>query len=493
MNKREKKPKNKRTSVITVMALIFALIVVLNFFLKAFSNTSSFKYEIAQQETLYKSITASCVIIKEEQYLIDNTQGYIVPQATDGEKVSGGQTYATIFSTSEQASAFEKAMNLDKEITYYTSMAQSAGALAANTDSLNTLIQSDIKTLTDSIYRNELEDIQSDTKSLRTDISMKQTQLGETVNCAQKIAELQAQRDALGTLNGKELNIPEKTGGYFVSNPDGYEYLSDIYSECTSYNTSKIDELLASEPQELPTGVRGKLITSMTCYLLCNVDTASTAEMTQYTYDPYTGKNMPSTYDIYFPFSTAGTVSATVVEMTPDANGRTALVFRITTMNTGVANLRLDTCQIRILECENCFKIHQSAIHKSSEPVAVVKSKSRDEEGVSYPDGVTPADSEAQIEWRDYYWIWVASGTSETPKQKRVNIEFYDGNYVIVSNENNSKNYIRALEKVIYDGTVGENYEKLLEENESEKLVAAESERDELNSEFDAKRNSSSG
>ena len=200
-------------------------------------------------------------------------------------------------------------------------------------------------------------------------------------------------------------------------------------------NVEDIDKLLESEPQDVSMGICGKLITDMACYFVCNVPTESLAEMKQYTYDAYAGKYYPATYEIVFPYSTAGTVTASVQSMVNAPDGRTAVVFKITTMNAGVANLRFETAQIRVKEYKNAFKIRKTAIR-----VTLMRKirTATPKELIGY--GLQP------VQW-------------EYPKQKRVQIEYYDGEYVAVTNPNNLRSYIRPYEKVIYEGTVDDVYD----------------------------------
>lgn len=426
--------RNKTDKLLIAVLCCFFVIIVLTAIQKRADGNTNIKYEVAQQENIFKTVNTQGVIIKSEEYLQFGGTGTIVPLVSDGEKIAGAQAYAKVFIGEAEADRYIAMLAIEDEIDYYLGMSNASGSGAANLDSINRQIHNDVYELLDTVYSNDLSKLQENTRSLRTSITMKQFMVGEEVNCDAKLLELQNRRDSMMFNLGQTLSTPGNTGGYYVANCDGYEYLDEHFDTCVGMNVEDIDKLLESEPQDASMGICGKLITDMACYFVCNVPTESLAEMKQYTYDVYAGKYYPATYEIVFPYSTAGTVTASVQSMVNAPDGRTAVVFKITTMNAGVANLRFETAQIRVKEYKNAFKIRKTAIRVTYE---------KDKDG-----------NTKRIDW-----IWTATGSMEYPKQKRVQIEYYDGEYVVVTNPNNLRSYIRPYEKVIYEGTVDDVYD----------------------------------
>lgn len=506
--RRKKHFVTSRNKVIAVSAAILLILIGLHIVMSATAGIKDFKTDIAQSETLYKSVTVDCFVIRSEKYLSNGSNGYLVPLVSDGEKLCGGEEYAKVFATKEDSETYIRAQKISEELEYYESISKIASLATANAGAVARQVSDSLTELTDAIYTNNLNLLPARIKNLRTSISKKQAADGYDVDCSGKINTLKAELAALSVPAGKSLSLPEWTekkkdifgntetvkrsdSGYFSGNCDGYEYLADYYDSCADMTPEQVSKILASEPKKIPAGSEYKLVKTASSYIVCNIPTVSLSGIRQ-------GRK----YQINFPSSNAGAVSAKVVSMVPADNGLTAVVFSTTDISSAIIALRSETAQIRVATSENSFRIPKSTLHKSTEliNVAVYAETETETETESETVAATvPADGSEtttaaplperyDLTESEYYWIWTAAGTEKIPVQKKVNIVFFDGDYVIVNNPTDSPDYIRAGEKVIVSGTVGRAFEKIRKENEKAKKKAKEERNAEYNSELESRR-----
>ena len=400
--------------------VVFVIIVLTAIQKRADGNTN-IKYEVAQQENIFKTVNTQGVIIKSEEYLQFGGTGTIVPLVSDGEKIAGAQAYAKVFIGEAEADRYIAMLAIEDEIDYYLGMSNASGSGAANLDSINRQIHNDIYELLDTVYSNDLSKLQENIRSLRTSITMKQFMVGEEVNCDAKLLELQNRRDSMMFNLGQTLSTPGNTGGYYVANCDGYEYLDEHFDTCVGMNVEDIDKLLESEPQDVSMGICGKLITDMACYFVCNVPT-SLAEMKQYTYDAYAGNIIHNIES--FSYSTAGTVTASVQSMVNAPDGRTAVVFKIATMNLVLQIFALKPHRFRSRNIKMLSKSERQRFVLLMRKIRTATPK----ELIGY--GLQP------VQWNIL--------------NKQVQIEYYDGEYVVVTNPNFTLIYSSV--RVIYEG-----------------------------------------
>ena len=456
----------KKTALI--LALAFVLILAIGI-IKILYSGSDFVIEVAQSETLYKSITVDCCVIRSESYLNGYSGGVTIPLFSDGEKISGNEEYAKVFGNEEAAEAYRRIEKIKEELAYYESVSRTAGLYDTAT-SVVALVSDSIDDYTDAIYMNDLSSLSSIIKNLRTSISRKQIVNGEDFDCSSKITALENELASIPVPSSTALTLGEKQSGYFGSSCDGYEYLSDKYFEdCESLTVKQIDEILSSEPQTNTTGC--KLVNRIFSYIVCNIPSQLVGEL-----------KINSTKEICFPDTNAGTIKAKVVSMIPDDSGVTAVVFRTTSISSEIIRLRMETAQIHMQTSENSFRIRKSALHSDTEK----KLEYTYSDSVKNEDGDYVMESCCLVD-NEYYWIWAASGENDIPVKKRVNIVFYDGDYAIVNNPDGLSNYIRAGERVIVSGKISSAYEKLRKEKDESVLAERESLNDRYNSEIQSR------
>lgn len=343
--------KVKKMSVSKLIMLAVASVAVLALLLYhfVFSTLSPYKTEVAHSYHLVKTINTTMYTIREEQYINNVTNGTYVPLISNGSRVGVNNNVALVFSDANSAGNYEKLKKIQSEIDYYSSLSGLSGMQQIDLNSLDSVIYKCIDNYVDVAYSNNFSAMQNAIIAVRDSITQRQTITGQSIDYSSVVAQLTAEYNALLPYVTNYTEIKSPSTGYFVSELDGYETAVD-FSGVSNLTVENIDALLGAAPSPVPSNAAGKLITSYTWYLACNLNIKDVDNL-----------EIGSTVKISFPYSGIDNLSVSVFKMTPGQDNRIAVIFKTNAMNSALAGLRIDEAEICVEEFVG-YKLSKSCL-----------------------------------------------------------------------------------------------------------------------------------
>ncbi len=366
------------------------------------SNTE-IKTEFALKETVYKTIDAECFVVRDEEFIKNDSVGTSVSFVNDGERVARGDTVSVIFNSSQDAAAYLKAEELKKSIEHYEELSGQANFQPLNINSLTKKINNELFDYLDSVETRNFLKATSSVELLRDSVTGKQIATGKTLDLQDKLAEL---NDELASLNSNNLEFTEiktENAGYFISGSDGYENTLK-FDDIGNLTVKDVKKAIKSKPQKIDSEVVGRTVSSFKWFIVCVVDTEKTVDIT----------NDRKIY-LNFPESGIEKLSVKVHKIGERKDNETVVIFSCDEMNENLSDFRIEKIEI-ITDEYSGFKISNSAI--------------RTVEGVQ--------------------GVYIVRGN--LMGFRKIKIVYTTDDYSIVVNPENSSGFIKLYDKVITEG-----------------------------------------
>lgn len=366
------------------------------------SNTE-IKTEFALKETVYKTIDAECFVVRDEEFIKNDSVGTSVSFVNDGERVARGDTVSVIFNSSQDAAAYLKAEELKKCIEHYEELSGQANFQPLNINSLTKKINNELFDYLDSVETRNFLKATSSVELLRDSVTGKQIATGKTLDLQDKLAEL---NDELASLNSNNLEFTEiktENAGYFISGSDGYENTLK-FDDIGNLTVKDVKKAIKSKPQKIDSEVVGRTVSSFKWFIVCVVDTEKTVDIT----------NDRKIY-LNFPESGIEKLSVKVHKIGERKDNETVVIFSCDEMNENLSDFRIEKIEI-ITDEYSGFKISNSAI--------------RTVEGVQ--------------------GVYIVRGN--LMGFRKIKIVYTTDDYSIVVNPENSSGFIKLYDKVITEG-----------------------------------------
>ena len=340
----------ERTDKLTklVMALLFvALLAYLGVYLLR-SVSDSVVTAPAVNVTLQESVTASGVVIREEQ-VIETEETHVSVSVSDGDRVSAGAPIAISMSSEAALERVNRIHELELEIQRISTMLSGLDS-AQDLSTRDEAIRSAVLSLTSATARRDLSSLDSSSLQLRSLLFASSGQEDATE------ADLQALEFELNGLKSSasmdtaEILAPE--AGLFSSILDGYEHVGP--DRIGLLNAAGIRGLMADR-QEVPDTAIGKLITSYTWYfaaIMAEEDAAQLADVdsAQLDFGRYYSKPL-----------TVG-----IERISPAEDGECAVVFSCSEAMAETLAMRQVTAEIIIREYTG-IRVPVEAMHLDDE------------------------------------------------------------------------------------------------------------------------------
>ena len=363
----------KRILLGAAIALVLVYIVFL-FISTNFMGNNNIVTETAYHTKAYDIVESRCMVLRDEEYLPSGSDGVLVYDVTDGDKVTADGVIATAYATQEDVSAIQQAEELDQKIEYLESLNSVNASANVGIDTINGQINERLIALMKGINGHDYSDLSGAEESLLTSILRKQILTGEQGNIDDKIAELKNERAAIGSPSPVG-TVKAGSAGYFVSKVDGFEKTFDI---------GKLDEITVSDiedaaPAEIdPADYTGKIVKNVNWYLLCPV---SADEATSLSHADETVKvRLPSAID--------GEIPAKIVRVNSFGDSdRAVAILQCNYMSDALSKLRKENVEIIVNEYEG-LKISKSALHDDDITYTVTDDKDNDTEKTERVQGV---------------------------------------------------------------------------------------------------------
>ena len=256
-------------------------------------------------------ISTSGFVVREEELLPTSDQ-IVVLTRSEGERVGKGQTVAQTYTDSEAQQRQASIRTLEKELEQME-YAYSFSESDAESATLDAEIIRAMHQISVSVNRRDL-DLASDTSdSLKSYVLRRYLTASSAALLWERITDVRSRLNAVyaqeQTVSG---DILADQAGYFSSATDGYEaVLNPEFLE-----TVEVGGLDNVEPQEVPQGTVGKLVTSPKWYYVTEVDAAAME-----------GRRAGHTLQVSFVYDLSRNLYMQIERLTPSRNGRSILVL----------------------------------------------------------------------------------------------------------------------------------------------------------------------
>lgn len=340
----------KRILIGVAIALVLAYIVFL-FITTNFLGSNNISTEITYRATAEDIIKTTGLVVRNEEYVDASASGVLVYSVSDGDKVTGGGTIATIYNNEQDVASLSRIEEIDKKIEFLKSLSGASNSFNVGIDTMNSQLNDKLIFLEKQINSRSFDTIGDAEDDLMTSIYRKQMVTGEQGNLEEKIAALESERSSLQSSTGKPAGtIKSQSSGYFVSSVDGYEKTVD---------TTKLDRMTYEDfnnitPEEVDSSAHiGKIIKGVNWYMVCPLTSDEAANIS---------RNSDS-ITVRMPYAMSQDIPAKVVSVNQSTDSdHTIVVLQCNYMNTGISRVRKEPIEI-VVNTYQGLKISKKALH----------------------------------------------------------------------------------------------------------------------------------
>lgn len=363
----------KRILLGVAIALVLVYIVFL-FITTNFMGNNNIVTETAYNYKAYDIVESRCYVARDEDYLPASSNGVLVYDVNDGDKVTSDGVIATAYATQEDVAALQQAEELDRKIEYLESLNSVNTSANIGIDTINGQINDRLLSVMKSINAHDYSSISHEEEDLLTSILRKQILTGEQGDISDKIADLKNQRAAI-SVGSPTGTVKAGSAGYFVSKVDGYEKTFDI----TKLDELTVDDIENASPAEIdPEAYTGKIIKNVNWYLLCPVTADEATALS----------HADQTVKIRLPSAIDGEIPAKIIGVNAHADGERAVaIIQCNYMNDALSKLRRENIEIIVNEYEG-LKISKAALHDDDVTYTTTDDKGNDTEHTERVQGV---------------------------------------------------------------------------------------------------------
>lgn len=363
-----------------VILLAFAALVVLLIVVQILNQFSSgIRTETATRATVMDSVRLEGLIIRKEALVENDSSGVISYEISSGTKVAAGGVVAAVYSDADAAAAESKRVELEQQLKQLKGLDSSAQTSTANPDNVNKQIYQKLYSLRTNVSDFNLSDITKNRDDILNLLNQWQLATGKIEGFSQRISQLQAEIDALGsgTATGA---ITAKSSGYFVEAVDGYENVYD-YDKAKYLTVEELQE--TPQAEEVDDRVIGKVCEQFHWYVACIVPAETAAKL-----------KVGETISFKLPFASSTNLPGEVVGVNQeDKESEAAVILSCSYMDETLANIRKETVLLNIGSYEG-IRVSQEALHFRQMEVEV-----------------TDADGKTQKETREVRGVYVVDGS----------------------------------------------------------------------------------
>ena len=354
-SKKEKVNKNPKKKNGDIIAIVVILLIIAGYIFYECYDATHVEVETmtAVTSTVYETIEAKALVVRDEHTVSSNSGGVIVPSVQDGEKVKLGGNVAMLFSSEDNAKAYSTSLDLHSQLDYYLELESKSAGIATDVASIDKDILSDINDYIRTVNSNSYSNLSDCSADLNDKLTRRQMIIGKTVDFSQIKSDIQAE------LNNINIDACKPTGyvtadesGIFSSYTDGCESLFD-YDNIKELDINTLQGYIEKvSQQEKAQGSFGKLITSYEWYFCCVLDADDVKNISN-------GDRLNVTLK-----DSDEIIKCTVLSGADTDLGveETVLILKSSEMNSQITSMRLEDIEIRFDEYTG-FKVPSSAVH----------------------------------------------------------------------------------------------------------------------------------
>ena len=293
----------------------------------------SYVIEVAMPNSLDDTLMCDGIIGVNEVEIAQTAQGTLYYLAQNGERVAAGDAVAQVYASEDAAAIGQKIRKIDEEIQILQESQNSASNLM-DLEELEKQKMTAVYHLLEAGQTGDFSGLNSDYRTLQLSMNRTVVQLDETADFSARIAELNAQKEALSS-SSQAQNITAGAGGYFVSAMDSQKKQYSI-EQLQAMTPAQLQEAAQSAQQANSTGIVGKLWLDYHWYFYTTVSLSDAEKFRE-----------GDVLKISFPDCASEQVPVTVLSITPDeAAGVAKLELESEYINEDVVTLEQARAEI---------------------------------------------------------------------------------------------------------------------------------------------------
>ncbi len=410
----------KRILVGALTALI--LIYVIYLFFSA--NFNVIQTENAVQVTVTDKIYSEGIIIRNEEFIENETKGYVTYEIADGADIKADGIVAKVYDNSTDAVARQEIESIEEQIENLTNLTSSYYSESTGLDVVDNQLNNQLISFLGNINKCMFTTSENDLNDLLSSINKRQLITGQVIDFSEKISELREEKQNLENSSSESIGtIKSPTAGYFVSVNDGFENSVD-YAKITELSVEDYDNIKADK---VPENAIGKIIKNLNWYVACKVSAEDALNLSFFENEDGVTVEMP--------FSSTESIPAKIIKINQkDSNSDAVVIFECNYMNSDLADSRKESVEIGIQEFTG-LRINKQALHDD-----YVTKYSEDEDGNS------------KEETKKVQGVYVLHGSEIQFKEVSI---MYSGSDYVICNPNPDDN-------VLFNGETVQLYDKVV-------------------------------
>lgn len=331
-------------AVLSVLAVVYVVYLLIS------ANFNVYPTENAVETSVTDTIYTNAFIIRDENYIRNNSSGVLSYTVDDGDEVSAGGTIAKIYSSEGDAAAQTKADSLEEQLASLKELEQSFQSNTIGIDTINNEINNDLITYLYNINSSEITQTDKNISDLLYSINQRQAYTGSITSFSSEISELEGQIEQLRASSGSSVGeISTPKAGYFSAYCDGYE-------NCFKYSdidNITLDDIKGFKKSSVDTDVAGKVISSLNWYIACEVTADEATDLTLW----------DSNVTVNFSDASSDSVLASIYKIEQYPGEDTALlILKCSYMNSDLSATRIEPIEIG-LGTYTGFRVSKKALH----------------------------------------------------------------------------------------------------------------------------------
>ena len=260
-----------------IIGLLSILILSYIGYLLISSNiTKAVDVEEAVSNTVSDVIHTEGYIIRDENYITNDSDGVLSYDVTDGDKISVGQTIADIYKNETDAVYRQQIKDINNQISSLRMLSESYYKDSVSLETVNSQIENNIFSILNNVNQGKYSDAKSINHDLLLSICERQMITGNVKDFSEKITQLKQKKTDLEAQCSESYGtVTSDKAGYFISHPDGYESTFDY----NKVNKITLDDLKNAKSKKLSDNVVGKVVVDPDWYIACKVSADDTVEL----------------------------------------------------------------------------------------------------------------------------------------------------------------------------------------------------------------------
>lgn len=351
------KIKIKPGTVKKIVMIVFVLLVISYvIFVICRSSFTQVKSVEASRTTVYDAIDANAYIIRSETYIKYGKEGIISYTASDGDKISRGETVANVFSDSNLSGKKHELDELEKKLASLEQLEKNIGTFSQSPDELDGTIGSLLYQSNISLINKDISVADKNIQNIIYCINERQLVTGKVSSYSSSINEIKSRINAIKKADSsiqKVTSVNAPVSGYFSAKTDGFEKVFDISKLDKLMPGSLDDEKIRAKAVE--SDIVGKIVDKVYWYIAMEVSADDAIRVKNANY-----------LEVNIPVVSNKNIAVELESINQkDRTSDAVIILKGTYMNPQMTNIRKENISL-ILDDFTGIYVPKSAVHEET-------------------------------------------------------------------------------------------------------------------------------